>query len=300
MQATVNVRTSISNLESVILRRKFNVRFTTFWHLVWLAGKNREDERIRAAWLVTNNAAGVWKTHLSANDFNKFDRLMQFKLHFMDEKLTALPTKSFNEKGIIVLEKYEQCLEVVNAEYTLDDKKLNATAVCEQMVGWCNYGIENFKQLPFVWIHLFVSEISNLLSLAKILSCHDDHDHNRDNDLLDNLFVQHDLFVSKLREHLINYSSSINSQPNSNLVSAAPTNLVDSTDSTIAPKVTYSQLTEPAVPLDSLITTLNENVERFTNRIPVTVTSIINEYCFIDPFHLADAEFVKSKLLALQ
>lgn len=287
-------------------RRKFNVHFTTFWHLVYLATANAmEDDDLRAVWQVTNRAGGVWIAHLSANNFYKINEAITIRLSFMDEKLYVASEKGSDKKAVIIVKNYDKCFETVKMledSEQMNNDGLNPATVCIEMVRCCNSGLDNFKSLSPVWSYLFASQIRHLLALAKVFAFR-----GGDEQLLQHWSEQHNLFTNNLRGH---FSSLVESQPktsstdavdSANLTSLATSISTAGLISSVAAlNVTYSQLTEPAVPLDALIVTLNENTKCVSERIPTAVTSIIHDYCFIDLFNLNDAEFVKAKIISME
>lgn len=242
---------------------KFNVYFTTFWHLTHLASANSGDSDINATWQVTNSAGRNWRYGLTWEQYSNLNGKVFTKLKFLQNKFNNW---SFAKRSLAIVAAYDQCLGLVN---TLADQmeieSTNVLGVCAEMTNLCESAIESFKKLPLLWSHLFVSRIQQLLLLAK--DCYQD---TPTLVAFDQLFEQHANFTTEIRKHF-----SINS--------------ISTADSDVA------KLLQPVVPLDALIFKLGENATCTAEQIPTALTAIIHEYSYFDPFCSNDDEFIKTK-----
>lgn len=192
-----------------------------------------------------------------------------------------------NEKSIVVISNFDKCLEMVKKlKNQVDHDQVNPAAVCADLVRLYIRDIEDFKQLPLLWNHLFVSQISQLLVLAK--KCHHYPGHDPSILVLEH-WPAYQTVVDQLRQHFLRPTlvmNSIDSAENIDLVETSET--IETID---------LKLHSPTISLTDFIATLSANAKCQAEQIPTALTAIMHDYCFIDPFNPDDAEFVKSKLL---
>lgn len=264
---------ALSNLTAA--RRKFNIHFTTFWHLAHLTSVYDEEFNVNESWMIINAAGAEWKRPQKDGTFFKFDNQLAIELSFMDEKISRKRSiTTLDEKSLAILQNFDKCLSraTMLADQVHNDE-VDALAVCVKLVHGFVTKLANFKMLPLLWGHLFVSHIYQLLFLAK--DCCHTSDANKsfgEHRSFAFWFDKHAASTAELREH---FSSSTKFA-----------NLVE------------SRIFSPAVPLDALIATLKEEAKCAAQQIPTAVTSIVHEYCHFDPFNLNDAELLKMKFIA--
>lgn len=186
-----------------------------------------------------------------------------------------------------MIENYDKCINIVKS-IQLKYDEVKAATVCEKMIDSCIRAIDNFKMLPLAWNYLFVSQTYHLIQLAR--NCYRD---NCDG-WFQRLFEKHANFVIELRQHFskssVELTNSISSTSSTNLVSMKTlfsTILISSTD---AVKL---KLSRPNISLNALIDVFNENAKCAAEQVPVALTSIMHEYCYLDPFYFGDFELVK-------
>lgn len=258
--------------ETAAAKRRFNIYFTTFWHLTHLASVSAVDRDIKASWLVLGRTSYRWRNSMDSSSFHAFDAKLASSLKFMEEKISNRSTATFDEKSFTIVQSFDKCLGIATG---LTDQMNNDGAdpikVCTELVSRFSSALENFKELPLLWNHLFISHVYQLLLLAKE-SCRTSDEHAD----LTLCLSHHAKLAAQLREHFSNYTA--NSTNSTNLVHLAS-----------------SKLFQPIVALDALVATLKEEAKCAAQQIPVAVTAIVHEYCHLDPFNLNDFEFIKVK-----
>lgn len=265
----------LSNLTAA--RRKYNIHFATFWHLTHLASVCSNDSNIGEIWYLLNSAGRQWKSSQEEGNFHLFDYKLTSELHFMEDRISNRSSAIFEEKCSAILQNFDKCL--TNAT-TLTDQvrndEVDALGVCVKLVDDFAANLKNFKMLPLLWGHLFVSHIYQLLLLAR--NCCQTSDTNGAGEsfaTFASLLDRHANSAAELREHF--FTASVNS-----------INSINSIESNIF---------SPTISLDALIVTLSAEAKCAAQQIPTAVTSIVHDYCYIDPFNLNDAEFVKMKFI---
>lgn len=271
--------TASASIKLLVARRKFNTYFLTFWHTTHLASCNKEGNT-SASWEVVSLTGNKWKNTTNLVDFISFDRLLYEILNFISVKLRHLLDGKFSKASITVVDNYDKCLEAVEK---LDNSAINdevdAVGVCATLIRNCCSGVESFKKLPFSWNYLFVTRIHQLLVLAK--DCCSEHDITNRLKQLDLLFVEHDSFTTSLRKHFTTPTLT------NTIYSANESNAVD------------FKLFQPQNLLGVLTAEFDKNAKCQAERIPLALTGIIHDYCWIDPFNPDDMDAVKTKIVEL-
>lgn len=255
-------------------RRKFNTHFATFWHLTHLATGCDSDSDVKESWNTINNTGREWKKSMDKDDFFEFDHQLSNELIFMEEKIHKETDTTLDEKSIEILENFDKCLDIATtlSEQMMNDQ-VSPLSVCITFVTYFGVVLTNFKKLPLLWNHLFVSHIYQLLSLAKV--CYPTHQQS----VFAPLFDRYAIITAELREHFTSRLTGPTIPTNSTV----PTNLT-----TTLPAAAL-KLFQPVISLITLI----EEVKCIAKQIPAAVTSIVHEYCHLDPFNVDDFEFVK-------
>lgn len=254
------------------VRHEFNVHFVTFWHLTHLATVKSESIPIAQNWKMMSDLAKEWKKGLSFIDFSIFNGELTKMLSWMD-KTTDRPKMHLEEEAIRVIENYDECLSIVKTSTQLRHDEVKAATVCEEMIELCSLNIANFKMLPLSWNYLFVSQTYQLILLAR--NCYQE---NCD-EWFGQLLAKHSVFVAELREHFKSLNSSL--ETSSSISSTKAVNL---------------KLSQPVVPLNTLISYFNENARCAAEQVPTALTSIVHEYCHFDPFNFDDFESIKTNV----
>lgn len=268
--------------------RDFNTHFLTLWHLTYLLSRGIKSNR-RAAFSAMSMGGISWRLKLSEREFAKFDAEFGASLSFIKTELTSsAPTSSSNEdvegkfdQGcLIVIANYDKCLKLAKV---LGDKiyidNLDVVNVCCGIINSCRASLADFKQNSPVWISQFLFRVHQLLRLAQIYyrsECDADHSSKQLDALsaLDTLFLIHLESTTKLRQHFTQQSQS-------------------SSITQISSNALNSEMFLPTIPLATLISTLKENAKCQAEQIPTAVTSIMHEYCHLDPFCIDDAKYIQ-------
>lgn len=267
-------------------RHEFNVHFFTFWHLTYLATVNTstsESVSISKNWKMMNDLGRKWKGELSANDFEKFNTKLTKALVQMDHT-ADVPKLRLEEEAVRILQNYDKCVNIVRSSTKFKHDEVQSATVCGEMLDFCCRDIADFKLLPLAWNYLFVSQTYQLIQLAR--NCYSE---DSGGEWFDRLLTRHASFASDLGQH---FSQPIISLPNS----TSSTSLIDLTSLTSltsSSKAVNLKLTAPTISLGTLVTTLGENAKCAAEQVPTAVTSIMHEYCHLDPFYFGDFEFVK-------
>lgn len=276
-KSTTDATDTIDAVDAMVnARREFNVHFTTFWHLVHLATYNSGLDHIETSWRMLSTVAGVWKKDIGSEGWWQFNCKMTNELDSIHKKLRGPEKLTMDEKSILVVTNYDECLEIVKMfGDQLHHDQVNAAAVCDQLLYLYRINFETFKRLPLLWNHFFIARIHQLLVLAK--NCYSTSTSDDPPSLPHWLFTNYTTLTENLHEHF--------SKPTSATSNA---DWIDSTD---------SKLFSPTVPLYALIATLNGNAKCAAEQIPTALSSIMHDYCYLDPFSFDDAEFIKMKLV---
>lgn len=267
-------------------RRKFNVYFTTFWHLVHLAASNCWGSDIAVTWEVTSLAGLKWGTGLSWEHRSKLDQKVYILLKFVQNELDELNEQDLSGKSRTVVAKYDQCLGCINRLVNqMGNDTVDALRVCRELVDSCVGGTKSFKKLPLFWNHLFVSRIRQLLLLAQ--DCYQGK-----SPALTQLFERHTNFTTEIRNHFFPQLTKFTSLNESTY----STDIVDSADDA---KLVDLKLIQPTISLDELIVKLSENATCAAEQIPTAVTAIIHKYSHFDPFNPDDMQSIQTNVAAL-